>query len=77
MKKEVTNEEVKELLKYCVEKIKEEESKQINLAKIKANNAEIYFRNSFTEEQKLLYKEWMKAKQEYIDLLVEKAKKEM
>ncbi|MBE5750025.1 MAG: hypothetical protein E7346_04075 [Clostridiales bacterium] len=75
MKKKATNEDVKQFIKKIVDEINSEFDLAVRVAQSKMLRAENELNQTFTDEQKKLYQEYLLARQELNDLWVSRYKK--
>ena len=75
MKKKATNEDVKQFIKKIADEINSEFDLAVRVAQSKMLRAENELNQTFTDEQKKLYQEYLLARQELNDLWVSRYKK--
>lgn len=74
MKKKATNEDVEVLLKQWTEEINSELDYELRVAESRMLIAERELTDSYSEEQKKLYENFLTERQAFCDLLTEKYK---
>ena len=75
MKRKATNEDVKQFIKKIADEINSEFDLAVRVAQSKMLRAENELNQTFTDEQKKLYQEYLLARQELNDLWVSRYKK--
>ena len=75
MKKKATNEDVKQFIKKIADEINSEYDLAVRVAQSRMMRAENELLETFSDEQKALYTEYLLARQELNDLWVNKHKK--
>ena len=67
MKKNVLDEHIAEFIKQCADEVRSQLDYQVNVAKSHMARTEQELIDTFTDEQKFLYNEYLSARQRYYD----------
>ena len=71
MKKKVTNDDVKTIISNVADKVRRELDLDLRIAISQMNLKEDELVKSFSSEQQILFKDYLEARQTYIDLSLE------
>ena len=74
MRKKATNEDVARIIKQCTQEVNEEFECKLFVAESSMINAERKLIESFSEEQLVLYKQFLEKRQLYYDVVFQKHK---